>query len=91
MSLESAKLFIERMQTDEDFARGVTACKDSVARKGFIQGKGFDFTMDELSQARGDELVEELSEEQVEAISGGIWRCGLGDYACANATTGQYN
>ncbi|MEQ8167561.1 MAG: Nif11-like leader peptide family natural product precursor [Candidatus Eremiobacterota bacterium] len=91
MSLESAKLFIERMKTDEDFATGVTKCKDSGARKKFILEEGFDFTVDELSQAQGNELVEELSDEQVEAIAGGVWRCGLGDYACANAAPGQYN
>ncbi len=90
MSLESAKLFIERMSTDEDFAKGVTGCKDSESRKQFIMAKGFNFTMDDLSQAKNDELTE-VSEEQVEAISGGVWRCGLGDYACANVAPGQYN
>ncbi|MEQ8188717.1 MAG: Nif11-like leader peptide family natural product precursor [Candidatus Eremiobacterota bacterium] len=91
MSFESAKSFIERMKTDEDFSTAVTACKDSESRKKFILGKGFDFTLDELSRAKNSESVEELSDDQVGAISGGIWRCGLGDYACANATTGQYN
>jgi predicted ribosomally synthesized peptide with nif11-like leader len=91
MSVESAKLFIERMKTDEDFAKGVTGCKDSESRKGFVMAKGFDFTLDDLSQAKGNELAEELSDEQVEAISGGVWRCGLGDYACANLPPGQYN
>ena len=91
MSVESAKSFVERMKTDEDFAKAVTECKDSEGRKEFIVAKGFDFTVDELSQARGNEL----NDEQLEAVSAGvgpsIWRCGLGDYACANVPSGQYN
>jgi predicted ribosomally synthesized peptide with nif11-like leader len=84
MSIESAKAFIGTMNTDEDFAKGVIGCKDSESRRQFIKGKGFDFTMDELSQARNNEKGEELGDEILESISGGLWLCGLGDYSCSN-------
>jgi hypothetical protein len=35
MSIESAQLFIERMKTDEDFAKEITACIDAGKRKEF--------------------------------------------------------
>ena len=46
MSFESAKLFIEKMITDEDFAKGVTGCKDSESRKKFIMAKGFNLLVE---------------------------------------------
>jgi len=33
MSMESAKAYIERMKTDEDFRKKVTECKDTDTRK----------------------------------------------------------
>ena len=36
MSIESAKAFIERMKTDEDFAKEVKECKDADVRMTFV-------------------------------------------------------
>jgi predicted ribosomally synthesized peptide with nif11-like leader len=53
MSIESAKLFIHRMKTDGEFAEKVTECKDSETRTAFIKSEGFDFTTEEIKEARG--------------------------------------
>ena len=66
MSIESAKAFLERMKTDEDFAKKVTACKDSDERMAFIKGEGFDFTVAEISTVKG-----ELNDEDLDLVAGG--------------------
>jgi predicted ribosomally synthesized peptide with nif11-like leader len=79
MSIESAKAFIERMKTDEDFAKKVTACKDEKARMAFVKKEGFDFTPLDIKK-----LKSELSDEEVCRAKGG--RCGLD-----NSGTDKFN
>lgn len=52
MSLESAKKFVEKMQKDDNFAKSFFACSDPEARKSFIKEHGFDFTKEEVDEAR---------------------------------------
>jgi len=66
MSIESAKAFIERMKTDEEFAKKVTACKDSDARLALIKGDGYDFTPEEIAELRG-----KLSDDELDSVAGG--------------------
>jgi predicted ribosomally synthesized peptide with nif11-like leader len=66
MSIESAKSFIERMKTDEAFAKKVTACKDAEERSAFVQEEGFDFTASELREAGTV-----LSDDDLEGVAGG--------------------
>jgi predicted ribosomally synthesized peptide with nif11-like leader len=70
MSLESAKAFIDRMNSDKEFAKKLFECKGEAAQKAFIEAAGYSFTREEFN-----ELVE-LSDEQLEAVSGG------GDLCC---------
>lgn len=72
MSMESAKAYIERMKTDEDFRKKVTECKGTDTRKAFIKSQGFDFTADDIELVKG-----ELSEEDIMAIAGGEKICGV--------------
>jgi len=44
MSIESAKAYVERMKTDEEFRKKVLACTDAKARMALVKGEGFDFT-----------------------------------------------
>lgn len=66
MSIESAKMFVERMNTDEDFAKNVTACKSAAARMTFVTAAGFDFTGEELAA-----VVGKLADGDLEAVTGG--------------------
>jgi len=70
--MESAKAYIERMKTDEEFRYKVTACKDAEARIAFVKEAGFDFTTEDMEMERA-----ELSEEDIMAISGGEKICGI--------------
>lgn len=73
MSMESAKLFIARMKSDEDFSRQVRDCKDAETRMAFVRQEGFDFTAAEIRQAG-----EELSDSELDEVAGGTF----GDDVC---------
>jgi predicted ribosomally synthesized peptide with nif11-like leader len=66
MSIESAKSFIDRMKTDEEFARKVTACKNTESRMAFVKEAGFTFTAEDIKLAGA-----ELTDDEVMEVSGG--------------------
>lgn len=66
MSIEAAKAFIERMRTDEEFAKKVNACKDAEERKALVLEAGFDFTASEIENAG-----QELSDHDLDRVAGG--------------------
>ena len=70
MSIESAKAFLERLKSDEDFSKTVGEIATAEERMEYVKTAGFDFTKDEL-----DEVTAELSEAELKEVSGGIW-CG---------------
>lgn len=74
MSIESAKAFLEKWKTDEDFAKQVNECKDAASRKAFVNAAGFDFTKAEI-----DEATSQLSDEQLDSVAGG---CGVDMCEC---------
>lgn len=67
MSIESAKAYVERMKTDKEFARSIVEAKDAEKRNQIIKSAGFDFTKEHF-----DSVVSELSEDEVDTISGGM-------------------
>lgn len=75
MSVESAKAFIERMQTDEAFAKKINEAKDKEERIALRQAEGFVFSAEEFEQATGD-----LSDEELYAVVGG----GSFGYVCTS-------
>ncbi len=76
MSMESAKAFIERMKTDEDFRNKVNECKDQETRMAFVKHAGFNFTKDDLDLAKA-----ELSDDVVSDVSGGAL-CPIDAFIC---------
>ncbi len=66
MSLESARAFLERMKTDEDFRNKVTECKDSETRIAWVQQEGFAFTEEDIKA-----LKVELTDRELQDISAG--------------------
>jgi predicted ribosomally synthesized peptide with nif11-like leader len=66
MSIESAKAFIDRMKTDEDFSRQVRSCKDAESRMSFVKASKFDFSTEEIKKVQL-----ELSDEELEKVAGG--------------------
>ena len=67
MSIESAKLFIERVKSDEEFAKKIVECKVVEARMTFMRDAGFDFTAAELAEVMG-----ELSDGELDKVAGGV-------------------
>lgn len=65
MSVESAKAFIEKMKTDEGFAKKIKECSDNEARMAFAKESGFNFTVEEIK------LEGELSDDDLDAVAGG--------------------
>ena len=59
MSMESAKLFIERLQTDKEFAGKITECKDLDTLRIFETESGFDFNDKELKKAYAELNIED--------------------------------
>jgi predicted ribosomally synthesized peptide with nif11-like leader len=66
MSVEQARLFIERMKSDEAFAKRVLAIEDVAARLACIQSEGFDCSEAEIKGVSG-----ELSDEELDRAAGG--------------------
>ena len=66
MSIESAKAFLERIKTDEDFRKSVGKIATSEERMEYVKGAGFDFTNGEIAT-----LKDELSAEDLNEVSAG--------------------
>ena len=71
MSIESAKAFIKRMKTDEEFAQKATECRDAKAWMTFAKEAGFDITVDDITVDDIKEAIKELSDEEFDGVVGG--------------------
>ena len=69
MSLESATEYLRRLATDSGFVAVLKATKGAEERRAVIAAGGYDFTLEELAEARALEQGDEESREQ--AISDG--------------------
>lgn len=65
MSIESAKAYIERLKTDEEFRDRLKSAEDREARLALVKAEGFDFNVEDLSVVTG-----EMSEEELDGVSG---------------------
>ena len=76
MTIESAKNFYQRMSEDAAFRTPFETASTKEERQQLIKDAGYDFTADEWQQAmieiQATDSDEELSEEALEAIAGGI-------------------
>ena len=66
MSLDQARLFIEKMKSDEAFATRVMAIEDVAGRMACIQSEGFDCSEDEIKEVSG-----ELTDAELDSAAGG--------------------
>ncbi len=60
MGLESAKEFIERMKTDEEFAKQVASRKDKEERMKFVWEQGYNFSEQDIKR-----ITEEMTDKQL--------------------------
>lgn len=67
MSIESAKTFIERMNTDEEFAKKIVEATTAESRMELMHGEGYSATAEEIGQAIG-----ELTDDELDLVTGGF-------------------
>ncbi len=68
MSIDLAKAYMERIKTDEVFAKKVNSIEDKAARKEYVEQEGYTFTKEEL-----EEVSSELNENELDAVAGGCF------------------
>lgn len=74
MSLVSARLFVQKMYTNRDFANQVTKIVDDKDFYDFVAKAGYDFGTDELkevSQEFRNKVNGELSDTELSMVVGG--------------------
>jgi predicted ribosomally synthesized peptide with nif11-like leader len=76
MSVEQAKSFIEKLDSDKAFLKEVAGAGSDEARLELAKAAGFGFTAEELASAIGETAGEELSEDQLEGVAGGYLKIG---------------
>lgn len=54
MSIESAKAFVERMKTDEEFRKRIAEAESPEVRARILKYEGFDFTKEELDSLQNE-------------------------------------
>ncbi|MDW7650929.1 MAG: Nif11-like leader peptide family RiPP precursor [Bacillota bacterium] len=72
MSIESAKSYVERLKTDEDFSECILNAENADARKKIVQVEGFNFTKEDI-----DAVVSMLSDEELSDVTRGPWSGSL--------------
>ena len=76
MSVESARACLRRLIDDPEFMAAVRAADGPAARRAVVQDAGFDFTLEELAEARSLELSDEesmkigMADEEMDAVIG---------------------
>jgi len=66
MSIESAKAYLERLKTDEEFVGRVKAAADNEARLALVEAEGFDFSKEDISA-----IKTELSDAELDEVAAG--------------------
>lgn len=73
MSMESAKSFIERLNTDAEFAKRAMAQKGKEQITSFLKESGYQFSKAEYNDAIKSVQGTQISDESLDKVSGGIW------------------
>ena len=77
MSLEQAKLFLERMKVDEAFRAKIMSVQGVAERLRMANSEGYDFSEEEIKT-----VLAELGDAVVEGIAGGAGGDDAENYGC---------
>ena len=72
MSAEQAKSFIEKLDSDKTLLSQIAGADSDKARLELAKEAGFDFTAEELAGAISDSGGDELSDDELESVAGGV-------------------
>jgi predicted ribosomally synthesized peptide with nif11-like leader len=67
MSIENAKVFLERVKNDEDLLKRLKDAQSGEDRLSIAEAEGFEFTKEEMFQVQS-----ELGEEELARVAGGF-------------------
>lgn len=70
MSVENAKKFLQRLESDEAFRKKIADADGFEARVAIVKGEGFDFSKADMEKAHPTSDGE-LSDEELESVAGG--------------------
>jgi len=76
MSIESAKAFIEKMNTDAEFAKRAMEQKGKEQISAFLKAEGYEFSEEDFKAASECLAGTELSDENLSSVTGG--HCAFG-------------
>lgn len=71
MSVAAANAVMDRLENDEAFAQRLKEAGGPEATLGILRDEGFDVTPDEMRDVLIDRFGDQLTQEQLDAISGG--------------------
>ena len=71
MSVENAKAFLERLNSDENFRNQMASADNNEARLQIAKEAGLELSTEELSSIIDQLTSEELSEEELDTVAGG--------------------
>ena len=72
MSAEAATAFAERLKTDEAFQSQIVSAASPEERLNLARDAGFDLSVDDADTVKSALGIEELSEEDLDRIAGGV-------------------
>ncbi|MDD2901326.1 MAG: Nif11-like leader peptide family natural product precursor [Syntrophales bacterium] len=75
MSIQAAKDFLKKIETDHALQEKLKAASGLESRQQIIQAAGFDFTLEEYKQAIEEAAAaagKQLTAEELEAVAGGL-------------------
>ncbi len=76
MSVESAKAFLVKLSSDENFRNQLLGAPDDAARQEIAKANGFEFTKAELQEVTGLDPDKELSAQDLDQVAGGMSEIG---------------
>ena len=79
MSVEQAKAFMEKLDSNKSFLKEIAGAGSDEDRLQLAQKAGFEFTTGELASAMEESASEELSEDELETVAGGAGYLKIGD------------
>ncbi|MCL4433272.1 MAG: Nif11-like leader peptide family RiPP precursor [Actinobacteria bacterium] len=87
MTEETVRAFAERLTTDEEFARRLGSASSPDERLKMANDAGYDLSASDLSAIKTALSIEELSDEDLEKVAGGIGASASVGAATATAAT----
>jgi predicted ribosomally synthesized peptide with nif11-like leader len=78
MSVQSAKDFLQRIETNRNLKDRLEAAPNHEARQQLIRSAGFDFSLDEFKQAAAELAAaagQEWTPAELQRVAGGSGRC----------------